>query len=450
MQKPKPIDLSDMVARITSTVTGWFGPHEPPAPIAQQSEGRQFDYPVGVNLQRRPRHAEYTAFEQLRALADNFDILRMVIETRKDQLCALKWGIRPIDKDIEASEVHKKAEQFFRLPDKEHTWDEWLRMLLEDLFVIDAPCVYLRKTNGGQLYAVEPVDGATIKRIVDERGRTPFPPMPAYQQVLKGVPASNYTREELIYKPRNVRTNKLYGFSPVEQIILTVNIALRRQTSILEYYQSGTVPDALAGVPEGWTQKQIETFQLYWDSIMEDTATKRKLKFVPGELSKNFVTTKQPPLKDMYDEWLARVTCYCFSIEPTPFVAQVNRSVAETSREQSLTEGLQPSKLWVKSVIDGILALHLGMPDAEFYWDEEAEIDAKTQAEINKIYLDAKVLHPDEVRFDLGKEPLTPEQKEDMRPPAPIMMADGEEVDDKKQKPPVETKKVSFFEFPID
>lgn len=446
MPKPKPIDLSEMVARITNTLGGWFGPAQAPAPMAQQSEGRQFDYPVAVNLQRRPRQAEQNTFEQLRALADNFDVLRMVIETRKDQICGLKWGIRPRNQELEADDSHFAATQFFLFPDKEHTWDEWLRMLLEDLFVIDAPCIYLRKTNGGELYAAEPVDGATIKRVIDERGRTPPPPNPAYQQVLKGTPTSDYTREQMIYKPRNLRTNKLYGFSPVEQIVLTVNIALRRQATILEYYQSGTVPDALAGVPEGWTQKQIETFQMYWDNIMEDTATKRKLKFVPGELAKNFVTTKQPPLKDMYDEWLARVTCYCFSIEPTPFVAQVNRSVAETSREQSLTEGLQPIKSWVKNVVDGILGLHMNMPDAEFYWDESFEIDPKTQAEINKTYIDAKVLHPDEVRFDLGREPLTPEQKEDMRPPAPIVVTEPgkkePEVDD-------ETKKVSFFEFPI-
>ncbi len=35
--------------------------------------------------------------------------------------------------------------------------------------------------------------------------------------VSKGLPAVNYTRDELLYLPRNVRSHSLYGFSPVEQ-----------------------------------------------------------------------------------------------------------------------------------------------------------------------------------------------------------------------------------------
>ena len=37
---------------------------------------------------------------------------------------------------------------------------------------------------------------ATIKRVLDDHGRTPMPPAPAYQQVLKGMPAIDYTRDE--------------------------------------------------------------------------------------------------------------------------------------------------------------------------------------------------------------------------------------------------------------
>ena len=45
--------------------------------------------------------------------------------------------------------------------------------------------------------------------------------------------------EELIYIPRNLRAHRLYGMSPVEQIALTVNIALRRDAATLDYYKSG-------------------------------------------------------------------------------------------------------------------------------------------------------------------------------------------------------------------
>jgi len=49
--------------------------------------------------------------------------------------------------------------------------------------------------------------------------------------------------------PRNPRPHKVYGYSPVEQIVLTVNVALRRALSQLQYYTEGNVPEALIVVP---------------------------------------------------------------------------------------------------------------------------------------------------------------------------------------------------------
>jgi hypothetical protein len=42
--------------------------------------------------------------------------------------------------------------------------------------------------------------------------------------------------------------------SPVEQVQMTVSIALRRQLSQLEYYTAGSVPDAVLGVPPEWSR----------------------------------------------------------------------------------------------------------------------------------------------------------------------------------------------------
>jgi phage portal protein BeeE len=64
--------------------------------------------------------------------------------------------------------------------------------------------------------------------------------------VLHGVPAADFSSEELLYLPRNVRSHRLYGMSPVEQIAPTVNIALRRDAATLDYYRSGSAPDSFA------------------------------------------------------------------------------------------------------------------------------------------------------------------------------------------------------------
>ena len=387
----------------------WFGPLDPLPPMAPaETAGRQFDYPAGYNIASQPRQAEPVTFEQLRGLADGYDLMRLVIETRKDQLARLAWRFRPRAAGVVATDDPRLAEleAFFNNPDREHGWDGWLRMVVEDMLVIDAATLYPRRTLAGRLYALEPVDGATIKRVLDDRGRTPEAPAPAYQQVLKGLPAVNYSADQLLYLPRNPRANRVYGFSPVEQVVMTVNIAMRRQLHQLQYYTEGSVPEALIGVPENWTPEQIGQFQAYWDALLEgNTAQRRHARFVPATISRSFVQTKEAGLKDDYDEWLARLVCFAFSVTPQGLVREMNRATAETSQRQALQEGLVPLMRWVKQMIDRIVSEQFGYPDLEFQWRDESDHDPLTQAKINQIYVACGVLKPDEVRAGLGLAP---------------------------------------------
>ena len=389
----------------------WFGPQQPLAPQAPPDvAGRQFDYPFGFNLAVSPRNQERTGFAELRGLADSYDLLRAVIETRKDQMERLTWRIRPraFAQTGSASDPRLSTlTQFFHAPDRRHGWASWLRMLLEDLLVIDAPAVYKRRTRGGALYALELLDGATIKRLIDDWGRTPLPPAPAYQQILKGVPAVDYAADELIYAPRNPRVHKAYGFSPVEQVQMSVNIALRRQIYQLQYYTEGNVPEALIGVPENWNPDQIRQFQAYWDSLNAgDTAERRHAKFVPGGVAKTFVPVREPAMKDAFDEWLARIVCYVFSVPPSAFTSQVNRATAESAQDVALSEGLAPLLLWVKHLIDRVLAEDFGASDLEFAWDQDKDTDPAATASIASDYFRTGIKSINEVRAELGLPPV--------------------------------------------
>jgi hypothetical protein len=379
--------------------------------------GRQFDYPSGYNLVQRPRAYEGTGFAELRALADAHDLMRAIIETRKDQMERLSWSIRRRDfaaigargpgagqaADPRVTDITA----FLARPDGTHWWPTWLRMILEDLLVIDAPALYLRRTLEGKLCALEPLDGATVKRVIDDYGRTPPPPGPAYQQILKGLPAVDYTTEELLYFPRNVRVHKVYGFSPVEQVQMTVNIALRRQIFQLQYYTEGNIPEALIGVPESWNPDQIRQFQGYWDSLLEgNLAERRHAKFVPGGVAKTFVPVREPALKDPFDEWLARVVCYAFSVSPQPFVQQMNRATAETAQDTASAEGLLPLMNWVKQLADHVILTEFAAPDLEFAWAEDKTADPETAAAVATDYVKCGIKTVNEARGELGLGPV--------------------------------------------
>lgn len=407
-----------VAAGITTALTGsapdWFGPSDPtPAVAPTGTAGRQFDYGTGINMNNTPRQGELYGFAVMRTLADSSDLLRVIIERRKDQIVRMDWTIKVRDKagtvgdeSVAPDPRCELVAEFLRFPDREHDWATWLRMLLEDLLVIDAPTVYPRKTKGGDLYSLDPVDGATIKRVLDVYGRTPINGETAYQQILKGMPAVDYAHNELFYLPRNPRTHKVYGYSPVEQIVNIITLALNRQTYQTAYYTDGSTPDLIFQVPNEWTPEQTQQFSDWWNDLLSGNLSKRRqTRFVPNGVKP--IDTKEKALTDQADEWIARVACFAFGISPQGFVKEVNRATAETAQAASQSEGLAPLMMWVKSMMDRIISAYFGS-DLEFVWQSDEMVAPKDQAEIDAKYVAAKILTADEVRskrFGLGALP---------------------------------------------
>lgn len=421
-----PVDPG-LIQRVSGGLRSWLGmagqqgspelpffpPGEPIAPVAPGAAGRRFDYPSNYNINIRPRTYEPVSFELLRALADptvgGYDLLRLAIETRKDQMGKLVWSVLPRKKGTDTSRPKSddsclEVEEMLRRPDGHTSWQQWSSQLVEEHLVIDAPTIYRKRDLGGRTTGLELMDGALIRPLINYDGRRPSSG-PAYQQVLKGVPAVNYTREELLYIPRNPRVNKVYGFSCVEQVITTVNIALRRQAGQLAYFTEGNIPDAITAVPESWTTHQIREFQDYWDGMVNDALTRRRMRFVPAGVAMQ-MTRKDDALVDAFDEWLARIIAYAFSLPPTPFVKMQNRATAETAYETSLSEGLQPMMEWLKGLLDYIIANWLGYPNLELIWDDIKKTDPAEKEQRDLAAIAEGVISRDDMRAERGLEPL--------------------------------------------
>jgi portal protein len=418
LRRPLPPSVFARLAQATRyAITGvspdtWFGPLQPLAPMAPPDvKGRQFDFPFGANLNYIPRAEDGISFAELRGLADALPLLRAVIETRKDQIAAQSYAVRARARgdSPDASPNIDAVTRFLVRPDRCHSFADWVRILVEDMLVIDAATIYPRYNRGGSLYSLDIIDGATIKPLIGEDGRTPDAPDPAYQQILKGVPAADFSAEELLYLPRNVRAHKLYGMSPVEQIALTVNIALRRETATLDYYRAGSQPDAFATLPKEWTADQIRSFQDYFDALMSGNLARRRMtKFMPADF--RLIETRQPPLKDLYDEWLARLICYAFSVPASAFVSQVNRATSETLRQQATQEGLVPLKTWVKTALDQVIQVCMNEPGLEFVWVGDDAVDPLQQAQTLNILVSAGIKTREEARAELGLGGAAPGQ----------------------------------------
>src|SRR6266568_1848303 len=118
---------SSLVDRVAGVIRGavngardaWFGPGEPPPPAAPpEVRGRQFDFASAINTAYAPRSEQGENgidHATLRALADpvlgGFDLLRLAIETRKDQMEGQHWNIRGRDKSDGGDRARKIEEQ---------------------------------------------------------------------------------------------------------------------------------------------------------------------------------------------------------------------------------------------------------------------------------------------------------------------------------------------------
>lgn len=395
----------------TGVGAAWFGPGAPMAPQApEEVKGRAFDFPQGLNTYNTTRAYEPITYATLRAFADGYDLLRLIIEKRKDAMERLRWVVQPRDAKTKQSPQMKNRikaiTKFFLKPDGEHSWNSWLRMILEDLFVIDAVTLHRRRTRAGALVALDQIDGATMRRVLDDWGRTPEDPNDtAYQQVLKGMPAVNYRSSEILYRPRNLRVHKVYGYSPVEQLVMTINIGLRRQIFQLNFFTEGNMPPALIGVPESWTPDQIRVFQEWFDNILTgNLAERRRARFVPAAVGKTYVPTQETELFGKAEEWLARVACFAFSISPQPFLQMMNRATADTAAEEAAATGLTPIQNWVKDIIDTVISEDFDSEDLEFVWRGDDELDPTKRQAITEKDVKVGLMTVNEGRVANGRE----------------------------------------------
>lgn len=409
-----PSAMARAIQRVRYEIKGvsdaWFGPMQPLRPQAQEAKGRTWDYPVAFNLNYRPRANMALSFADLQGLSDNCTVLRSVIETRKDQIEALDWEIHP--RKSNGKSVKPSADQQARIdyatklfcePNKDHDWGSFIRQFLEQHFVFDAPAFEMVPNRSGQLCGIKILDGSTISVMLDEHGTTPAPPYVAYQQILKGLPAVDFTSDELLYAVRNRRPGYAYGFPHVAQIYQHVQLALKRVQEQSAAYDGANAPHGVMEAAATMTVDQITAMQTYWDSMFTGNITNRaKTWWVPS--GSKYTALSREILFDEFDEWLARVICYCFSISPTPFIKQNNRATAESSHDMALAEGTKPTLKYTKRVFDRMLAKWMNSSDLEFVWQHEDETDPSKIADINTKYITAGIMSIDEGREAIGRD----------------------------------------------
>ncbi|NOG73765.1 phage portal protein [Roseicella sp. DB1501] len=389
--------------------SSWLSPGQPLTPNAPKgTKPFAWDMPVGFNMQMAPRPKSRVSHAECWQLVENCDLLRIIIERRKDQLESMPWQIKPReDTKVRPDDPRiKEVQNFLRYPDKNLDWNRWLRALLDDLFVTDAVAIEKVRDLKGRLYSLDLIPGDSITLKADPTGRLPPPPNPAFQQFYKGSIVGNFTTDEMIYAPRNVSTRDIYGLSPVQWIYTTVRTAIERAQTQLSHYTDGNLNKGIFWIDPSVSAEQMAALRDWWNALTTgNTAARQQAAFLPGKPG-SFQPIVDAALKDQFDEWLARIICFAFSISPTPFVQQVNRATAETAKQAALEEGLGPLQAHIKSLMDRVIFHDFGYDDIEFAWKSDAEQDPLVAAQIRKSDVTGGIITIDEARADIGRDPF--------------------------------------------
>lgn len=391
-----------------------FGPGRPLDPAWGYSQRpRWTDYPVGVNINIRNRQAWGRAsFDTLRALVDAYDVARMCINHKIDEIRSMEPLFLPADGtpgDVDAALQAARAALAF--PDRELPFDAWVAKLLENALRYDATPLYRRRNMNGDIIAYEVIDGTTIFPLIDERGRRPRPPAPAWQQVIKGMPTVEFTTDDIDYLVFRPQPGSPFGLAPLESILLTANTDMRFQWHFLQLFTDGNVPAGFMEVPADTSSPdQVAEWQGYWDAmILGDQAKLHQLVAVPA--GTKVTETKPSQFDPTFPEYLMSRTCAAYGVVPQDLglVKDVNRANGETQVDIQFRVNTLPWVRWVEGILTRYVAA-LGLPVQVKLDTGRDKEDRLTEANAWKVYIESGVASPDEARMELLGLPVDNER----------------------------------------
>lgn len=301
---------------------------------------------------------------------------------------------------------------------EESTWQYMLSMVLEDLLIIDRGALVKIRDSKGRLVALTPVDGATIRPIIDDNGY-----IRQYAQVVDGQELVNiYDKDDIILFRMNVTPDIYrygYGMPNLEVLAKTVLSDIFIDKGNLDYYRKGgSVPEGLLVVEppgntdEGYVQLDKETLdgiQRQLQAIIMSDFTQVPLvsggKFTWIDLKGR---RKDMQYKELA-EYLTRKICAVFQVSPQDVgvISDVNRSTAETQMSLTRAKGLETLASAIsQSLTRGVIDELRPEKDLKLWWQED---DPKIEQEkwiTHQQQLNAGVRTVNEIRAEKGDDPV--------------------------------------------
>jgi SPP1 gp7 family putative phage head morphogenesis protein len=363
----RPVQIADAQAAQGMNNTSALGPGTPITPTTGYSQTpRRMDYPVGVNLNQNGRQAwGRTSFDTLDALIDAYSPARSAMNHKIDELKSMELLFNPVDGfEGDAEDAIEAARAVLARPDRVLPYEEWLSLFMEGMLRYDAGVLFKRRNMGGEIIALEVIDGSTVLPFIDEFGRRPFPPAPAYFQKIHGQVWNEFTTDNVDYLRFRPQLKSPYGLAPMESVLLSVNTDLRQQWNLLQMFTEGSIPAGFMELPPDISSpEQVAQWQEYWDSfVLGDQSKLHQMIVVPnGSKFTNTVPQKFDPL---FPKYLERLTYSAFQVAPQDLgvTDDVNRATGETQTDIQFRVNTLPWVRFIEGILNRYLKNDIGVP----------------------------------------------------------------------------------------
>ena len=391
-------------------------------------------------------------FDGLRLLVDRTPILSAVILTRQRQVkrfCRVQengvgpgFSIRLKDAAAKAGkdeqESIKLLEGFFtncgwernpraRARMKRDTFSGFMAKQIRDTLVLDSAPIETEWKRDKSLgidgfYAV---DGSTI-RLCSEEGYRGDDEVFALQVVQGNIRAA-YTYDDLIYVPRNPRTDVMvggYGMSETELLIQTVTGFLNAMTYNMKYFDSNAIPKGMLNLYGDYAQEDLNSFKRYWNAMVKGINNAWSLPVMVSKTQESkaeFVKFGVDVDDVMFAKWMTFLTaiiCAIYGIAPDEinfesFTAGNTSGLSGSDTEEKLInskdKGLRPLLAHFEDLFSDYIVQEFG-DKYEFRWtglDEKTSEQQWTEEQSLSTLNEArKARGMDEIKEPWGDAPL--------------------------------------------
>jgi len=342
----------------------------------------------------------------LRKLSES-PIPRRAINVIKNGITKLNWSVTTIDENESEKyqELCKIIERSLLKPNPGDSFRSWIEQLVEDMLVCSAgSSEVLRAGDPRRPFRMYPVDSFSVDLYPEWDGK---PNSYRYAQRVNGQHI-HLKSSELMYIRMNPRSNTPFGLSPLEIVWESVEMFISAHRSAGKQ-TSNAGRRKLINLGDKFDAKAIKAFRSYW----ENEIMGRGIDPIIGSEKSSVHDLGATDDKALFLEWqrfLIEIVAISFDISPKKLgqTKDVNRSTADSEDEdtedtvQSISENIVEHIN--NHIIDGIFGMG-GVLEFKFHYETSLK-DRKLKADIDAIYLDRRVITPDEVRDEQAKKAL--------------------------------------------